>query len=169
MMSCTTYFSCIIRSKQMTPKNRNKEPQLALGLKYSENRIIRFILYRARRISLILDQLTFWRSPVLWLLLFLNGVLIYSLLPLLTSDKLPPDVPIFYYGLTTETILFPSDWLEYLFAGFLATQFVSILVSSGLYYRLKQLSFFILLSSILTTFLFGITVFKSVTLTLPIS
>lgn len=153
----------------MTPRPPKKEPQLVLGLKYSENRFLRFFLYRAQKFTLLLDQLSFWRSPILWLLIFTNGMLFYLLYPSLISEKLPPGIPIFNYALTTNSVLFPSENLFYFLGAFLGAQLFSVYIASRTYYRLKQLSLFILLSSILSTFLFGVTMYKSISLTLPIS
>ena len=153
----------------METKRKNDEPQIKMGLKFSGSKVLEYLRHRLRTVTTLLDQYTFWRSPILWLILFMNVVFTYVILTqILKTNLLPPSIPLFYYTSKSAPLLIEVDIIPYIIVIYLSLQMIGIFVASKLYFRLKTLSTFTLLVCILATFLFYLALYKSITLTLPL-
>jgi hypothetical protein len=153
----------------MKEDKKQREKQLSLGIEYRGNKTVERIHYKSRRIFLLLDQFAFWRSPLLWLLIFVNAGLGYLFLSLFFSADTPPTIPLMYYLANESDALVPAISLPFFVAAHFVLQAAGVYVAGRMYYKLKQYSRFLLMASIVVTMLFYATMFKSLTLTLPIS
>ena len=150
-------------------KNQSK-PQLKLGLGYSGSKFFQFISYRIKRYVVLLEQFSYWRSPLVWLLIFLNVVFSYAIISFSSSaHSLPPEISLFHYAGRLQDILFDSSLIPILVVIFGLIQFIVLLISSHIHYKLRDLSQFILAISVLLTILFFLSLYKSISVTLPIS
>lgn len=151
----------------MSKNTPHKDSQLTLGLSFRNSRFAEYVRYKITKLLILLDEVTFSRLPVLYLVIFIDATLGYWLyFIVLGSQKLPPYFPILYFSPQVDTLTATSDMLN-LFFFLLSLHFLSIYVSSRIFYKLRQLSILLLLCCILTSVLFFITVYKSASLSLP--
>jgi hypothetical protein len=153
----------------MRKDKEEKEKQLPLEIEYKGNKTFERLHYKSSKLFIILDQFAFWRSPLLWLLIFVNIGLAYGFMHLYLSIEAPPAVPLLYYLSDDKDIPVPALSLPLFLLVHSVLQCTGVYVSARMYYKLKQYSRFIMLASILVTLLFYATMFKSLTLTLPSS
>lgn len=152
----------------MEKNKKQKEPQLHLGLEYTGNKTLERIRYKSRKFFIFLDQFAFWRSPLLWLFLFVNIVIGYLFFTSFHSaSNLPPTIPLLYYLPSAKSIIVPTDYVPMTFGIHWILQAVCIYLAAKQFYRLKLFSNFILLSATLSSLLFFVAIFKSITVTLP--
>ncbi len=154
----------------MTASKSKSEPQLQLGLHFSGLRLLEYIRFRFKKLLIFLDQLSFWRAPALWLIFFLNGTASYMLFNTIRSERsvLPPNIPLLFFADTTYGSLLSTDSLMHVLIIQLLFQLLIVILAFRISLRLKQLSKFMLIISILSSTLFYITLYKSLWLTLPI-
>ena len=143
------------------------DPQLALGLSFKGSRLLEFMKYKVGKFMILLDEVSYWRQPLLYLIMFIDGILGYWLFSIvLRSGLLPPKVPLLFYSVKTDTLIRSNDTL-FLFLFLLALHVLAIYISSKLFYRFRQLSTFILLACCFSSIIFFISVYKSLSLTFP--
>lgn len=153
----------------MKKNKEDKEKQLPLEIEYKGNKTFERLHYKSSKIFVILDQFAFWRSPLLWLLIFVNLGLSYAFLHLYYSVDTPPAIPFLYYIPDDNDVLVPTVSLPLFLLAHSVLQFICVYISAKMYYKLKHYSRFIILASILVTLFFYTTMFKSLMLTLPSS
>lgn len=147
---------------------REKEPQLRLGLEYSGNKLFDYLRYRINKWIIVLDQFSFWRSPLLWLVIFMNGTFTYGVFHLLLTERsFPPTIPLLYYLPDPSAALFSVTQIPYLILFYLIGQAILVYLSARLFYRAKDLSSFTLFTASLITLLFFVTLYKSILLIRP--
>ena len=152
----------------MSTSKKNDKPQMSLGLEYSGNRLLQFLSFRTKKYVNIIEQFSYWRSPLVWLLIFLNVVFAYSLISFVSGTAgIPPEIPLFPFSPQIDGVMFDTSLVSTLVIIFGLTQFIVILISFRLYYKLKDLSQFVLAISALLTVLFFLALYKSIEITLP--
>lgn len=151
----------------MKKDKEEKEKQLPLNIEYKGIKTFERLHYRSSKIFAILDQFAFWRSPLLWLLIYVNLLLSYIFLRHYYTVDTPPTIPLLYYLPNDNDILVSSSSLPLFLLAHSVLQFTGIYISAKMYYKLKQYSKFIILASLLVTLFFYTAMFKSLILTLP--
>lgn len=151
----------------MSNKKDVKDPQLSLGLSFRNSRLAEYLRYKITKLLILLDEVSFSRLPILYLVIFIDATLGYWLyFVVLRSRQLPPYLPILYFSPQVNTLTATNDLLN-LFFFLIALHLLSIYVSSKIFYKLRQLSNLLLLCCVLTSILFFITTYKSASLSLP--
>lgn len=149
-------------------KHNEKEPQLELGLTVPGNQFAARVKHRTRYVVLLLEQFSYWRSALLWFLILTNVVCSYALFSILkTVEGVPPTIPLLYYADSTSGILVETHVIPYFTAIYLGIQCFIIFLCFRLHFKVRALSQFLLIISILLTVLFFAGLYKSITLTLP--
>ncbi|MDD3661482.1 MAG: hypothetical protein PHG63_00265 [Candidatus Dojkabacteria bacterium] len=153
-----------------TPKNKKqKDTQMPLHLRYSGIRVLDVLRFKISRTAVLLDHFSFWRSPLLWLIIFINITVSYLCLAyLFRRPDLPPAIPLLYFSHETSTVQVTQSTVYTLFFAHLVVQALVLYSAARLFYKVKHVSFFILISALLTAFLFYTTILKSILLTLPV-
>jgi hypothetical protein len=145
-----------------------KEPQLDMNLKFSNFAFVNKIIYRLKKSTAFLDQFNFWRSPVLWLQIFvITFTTIYGAIFIYQKRTLLPDeIPLFFFQQETTARFINIDAVLILMAGNILLQIISIFISSRVFFKFKFLSHFVLLNSIVSNIVFNLALFKVLRLTL---
>lgn len=151
----------------MKKSSKESDPQLSLGLSFKDLRLVEYARYRISKTLIMLDEVSFWRLPVLYFMICIDLTVGYWLyFSVIRSGLLPPFIPILYYAPQVDTITASNDILG-LYFFLIALHILLVYVASKLFYRLRPLSVLVLLGCILTTLLFTVTIYKSASLTLP--
>jgi hypothetical protein len=155
-----------LSTSKLKPKVSRKQTQISMSLKFPGSNLFKQIKHRFSKISTLLDQYMFWRSPLLWFIVFVNAgstilitTWIYSNL-----DKLPDQVSIFYYHFNQSSrFIETTDITSFIFLN-IFLQIVMILIASKVSQRFKPLSTFLLTCSTITSITFYIAIYKSLSL-----
>jgi hypothetical protein len=152
--------------KKNSPIFGNKQPQIQMGLKFSGSSLFKKIRYKLSSISTLLDQYMFWRSPLLWFIVFVNaGSTIFATTWLYSNlDKLPDQIALFYYHFDqSNRFLNTQDLTSFIFLN-VFIQAVMIIIASKVSQRFKPLSTFLLTCAAITSITFYIALYKALSL-----
>jgi hypothetical protein len=157
------------QSQSQKPKSdASRDNQLNMDLKFSRLSFIHKIIYKAKKSSVILDQFNYWRSPILWLQIFVitfttvyGAIFIYQ-----KRTELPNTIPFFFFQQDVTARFIPTDSVLILMAVNIIFQFFSIYVASKTFFKFKFLSTFILINSIVSNIIFNLALFKVLRMTL---
>lgn len=150
----------------MNQNHKDSDPQLPLGLSFKSSRLIEYLKYRVNKVLVFLDEISFWRLPVLYFVLFIDGTVAYWIIfTVLRWHQLPPQIPILYFSPQVNTLTATSDILT-LFLFLMVLHVLAIYVSAKLFYKFRQLSVFLLIGCVLSSVLYFLTLYKSISLTL---
>ncbi len=152
-------------------KKRTKEeerPQMGMDLQFSRFSFLHKLLYQLKRSAWVLEQFSFWRSPILWLQIFVTTfTTIYGAIFIYQKRiDLPDKIPLLYFRQDVASRLINTDTVLIILAVNVALQIVSIFVSSRIYFKFKFLSHFLILCSIISNIFFNLALFKVLRLTL---
>jgi hypothetical protein len=151
----------------MKQKKTESDPQLSLGLSFKDARLLEYIRYRVSKLMIVLDEISFWRLPSLYLVLFVDGTIAYWLFfSILKGHELPPVIPILNFSPQVDTLTATGDILT-LFFFLIVLHILSVYVSGKLFYRFRHLSVLLLSGCVLSSILYVLTVYKTISLTLP--
>lgn len=147
-------------------KLKFKRPQIEMGLKYSGSSLLGAVHFRLKKFSTLFNQFIFWRSPLLWFIVFVNA----SATTFLTTwiyanmDKLPSEIT-FHYYLFEQSAKFITitDTINKIFVH-IFIQFVTLIIASRISPRFRQLSTFILVCSAITSLAFFLALYKALSL-----
>jgi len=145
---------------------KSKQPQIQMGLKFSGNSVIKVLQYRITRLSAILDQYLFWRTPLLWFNIFLNvAASTYTLTWLYSNlDKLPREVSLWYYFLEESNRFYSSSNIPELLIVNAVFQAISLLLAHKVSQRFRPLSMFLLICICIASITFYLALYKSISL-----
>ncbi|MBN2101111.1 hypothetical protein JW710_04465 [Candidatus Dojkabacteria bacterium] len=145
---------------------KEKPSQLGLGIKYKGSPFLQRVSLRYRRISRIMDQFSYWRSPVLWLAIFLNTSLsiITAVYFYNNITKIPSSIALFYYYQSPSKRFINSTNVILIVLTNLIVQLFAIIVGGRLYFKSKTLAYFIQTISIITTLALFISIYKPLSL-----
>lgn len=147
-------------------KKSKKESQMEMGLRYSGSNLFKLIRYRLSKISTLLDQYMFWRSPLLWFVIFINiGATVFSTTWIYSNiTKLPDQVALFYFNFDqSNRFIEIPDLVTFIFLN-LGLQVVTVMLASKVSTRFKPLSSFLLTCSAITSLAFYIALYKALSL-----
>ncbi len=150
------------------PKVKESEIQPKMPLKYSGIPFFQKFSYRLKKGFWVIEQIKFWRSFALWTNIFINITVPFLIISWFFSnmDKLPHKLPfLFYYTDQTQRFI-PISYILAIFGANIAFQIITIYISSKIFTKFKQLSYFLLIFSFVSTlFVYG-AIFKSLTIVL---
>lgn len=147
-------------------KKSKKQAQLKMGLKFPGSSIVKAIQDRLSKISTLLDQYMFWRSPALWFIIFINvgASIFYSTWIFSNSDKLPEEIALFYYNFDPAERFMAIDDIPGLIFVNILIQAITIILTSKVSSRFKPLSTFMLTVSSLSSVSFYLALYKAISL-----
>lgn len=152
------------------PSKRRKKPiQIDLDLEYKGIAFFQRLRLKVKRISLILDQFSFWRSALLWFVIFINTALsIYTTVFIYNNQEiLPPTIPLLSFIQNPEQQFIKITQISLIIIGNLTIQFISIIISARNFFKLKYISHMILVSSLISTIILFISIYKTLIMVLP--
>jgi len=124
---------------------------------------------KLRRISLILDQFSYWRSALLWLVIFINTTFsIYTTIFIYNNQQnLPSTIPLLFFIQNPEQQFIKTTQISLIIIGNLAIQLISISISAKNFFKLKYISHMILVCSLSSTIILFVSIYKSLSMVLP--
>lgn len=147
-------------------KSRNEAKQIPLGIKQKGIPFIQRFIYRMRKTSLLLDRFAYWRSPLLWLVIFINLVCGIALIVIMFQNwgLLPQQIPILYYHQTQELrFISPTLIVEIIFIQ-VFLQFVTLILGGRIVYKYKRISIYTLIISCISSVAFFASVYKAISM-----
>lgn len=140
-----------------------------MNLKYKGIPFIQSLIHKMRNFSIILEQFNYWRSGLLWFVIFTNlavSILVAYKIYSFQAD-LPKELPIILSQQTSESKFISTPYILIALSVNIAIQIISIAIGGKLYFRLKHVSFFILVCSTVASALFFLSINKSINMALP--
>ncbi|MEA3357114.1 MAG: hypothetical protein U9Q67_01650 [Patescibacteria group bacterium] len=147
----------------MKPKNNQTQPQMDMDLKLSGIPFLQRLRFRSKKMSRLLDQFIYWRSALLWFVIFINTALPLLMTAFLYKHirNLPSEVILLHFSQDTEYRFINTSDLTIVILVNLFIQCGAAIIGSKLYFKLKQVSILILLCSILSAILTYISIYKT--------
>ena len=140
-----------------------KNQQEKLDLKYSGFPFIERINHRIGKYYVVLDQFNFWKSSSLWVVIFLNIIGSFFVINLVLSNagSIPQQIPIFFYLKSMDSRFIDLNTLLILIASNIFIQLFTIYISNKTYFKMRNLSVIVLITLIISSSLFYLSIFKS--------
>ncbi len=154
------------KKKVSKPK---KETQMKLGIKYHGIPFFQRIKSRVWKTSVVLEQFVYWRSPLVWLSVFVNAS--FSILVATwffsKTDVMPPFVPLFYYFHEIERTMIASSYIPLIIGVNVLMQLLLMIINAKIFLTSRGLSRFLMCCTTLIALLFYAAIYKTISLSIP--